>query len=432
MIPDAESALDAEQVAHSVQTNTEDRPERLFGNEEVESSILSRSTIQSPDPERRFEPRTLGRVLARMSGTSAAATDMPAGPHPPLHVILGGFESIGDNCEFGLVQRYGGIEPLGLMRFSASRIDHLLHALDSDFDLYGRGDDLFVYPHVTGYLFCRSRRYDFEYNTGHLAGSDEPAAVLKREARKVGYLKRRLLEDLRLGEKIFVRKAGPEEGPDRAAALLRALRRHGPAELLVVRAAEGAASVRRHEGGWLEGTVARFAPYDLAAAVHLPPWLDLCRRTWALVHGLPDTLPPAPRNLLPPVSGPPRRHRPEAGEDQTVFGPLIDLQPLDRKAVHALTCWVWIPKGYRGEGIAAAIGDRRIRWREADLSLREQWQKIHVTAMLPDEHRKLRVGLVSRGRDAGFFRSAGWFFAESPEPNESERPPLVARLLVHG
>ncbi len=103
--------------------------------------------------------------------------------------------------------------------------------------------------------------------------------MLKREARKVGYLKRRLLEDLRLGEKILVRKAGPQEGPAEAAALLRALRRHGPAELLIVRAAEGPASVRRHEGGWLEGTVARFAPYDLAAAVHLPPWLDLCRRT---------------------------------------------------------------------------------------------------------------------------------------------------------
>ncbi|KQT57239.1 hypothetical protein ASG52_04050 [Methylobacterium sp. Leaf456] len=358
--------------------------------------------------------------------------DASGGENLPLHALLGRFESIGDNCEFGLVQRYAGIEPLGLMRFSASRIDQLLHALDSDFALYGRGDDLFVYPHVTGYLFCRSGRYDFEYNTGHLAGSDDLAAVLKREARKVGYLKRRLLEDLQLGEKIFLRKAGPEEGPAEATALLRALRRHGPSELLVVRAAEGAATVCRHEGGWWEGTVARFAPYDLAAAVHLPPWLDLCRRAWTLIHGLPDLAPPPPRNLLPPLSGRLRRHRPEPGEDQTVFGPLIDLEPRDRKAVHALTCWVWIPRSYRGEGIAAAIGDRRIRWREADLSLRDRWQKVHVTATLPDEHRKLRVGLVSRGRDAGFFRSAGWFLAESPEPNESERPPIAARLLTRG
>ncbi len=362
--------------------------------------------------------------------------DASGGATLPLHALLGRFESIGDNCEFGLVQRYGGIEPLGLMRFSASRIDHLLHALDSDFAFYGQGDDLFVYPHVTNYLFCRSRRYDFEYNTGHLAGSDDPAAVLKREARKVGYLKRRLLEDLRLGEKILVRKAGPQDGPAEAAALLRALRRHGPAELLIVRAAEGPASVRRHEGGWLEGTVARFAPYDLAAAVHLPPWLDLCRRTANLVQGRPDTLPLPPRNLLPPrlrlSSGWPRRHRPEAGEDQTVFGPLIDLQPLDRKAVHTLTCWVWIPRSYRGEGIAAAIGDRRIRWCEADLGLRERWQKIHVSATLPEEHRKLRVGLASRGRDAGAFRSAGWFLAESPEPAAAARPPRAARLLMRG
>ncbi len=115
-----------------------------------------------------------------------------------------------------------------------------------------------------------------------------------------------------------------------------------------------------------------------------------------------------------------------------MFGPLIDLQPLDRKAVHTLTCWVWIPRSYRGEGIAAAIGDRRIRWREADLGLRERWQKIHVSATLPEEHRKLRVGLASRGRDAGAFRSAGWFLAESPEPAAAERPPRAARLLTRG
>ncbi|MFC7663952.1 hypothetical protein ACFQWF_16330 [Methylorubrum suomiense] len=168
----------------------------------------------------------------------------------PLHALLGRFESIGDNCEFGLVQRYCGVENLGLLRFSASRIDDLIHALDSDFELYGQGNDLFVYPHASNYLFCRSHRYVFEYNTGHLAGSDDPAAVLKRESRKVAYLKRRFLEDLRLGEKILLRKAGADEGSDAVAALLRAVRRHGSCELLSVRAgrADRACAVTRAAG----------------------------------------------------------------------------------------------------------------------------------------------------------------------------------------
>lgn len=359
---------------------------------------------------------------------------MRTGRQEPLHTLLGRFESIGDNCEFGLVQRYGGVENLGLLRFSASKIDDLIHALDSDFELYGQGNDLFVYPHASNYLFCRSHRYVFEYNTGHPAGSDDPAAVLKRESRKVAYLKRRFLEDLRLGEKILLRKAGADEGSDAVAALLRAVRRHGSCELLSVRAGEGGPRLRRHEGGWLEGRVERFAPYDQVASVDLPPWLDLCRRTAALVDGFPMADRPAshrpPVNLLSAFSGRPRRHRPDPDAEQTVFGPLVDLQPLDRKAVHALTCWVWVPRAYRGEGISAAIGDRRLRSREADLGLRDQWQKLHVTATLPDDHRRLRVGLVARGPGAGAFWSAGWRFEESPEPDAASRPPLAARLMV--
>ncbi|MGA4555044.1 hypothetical protein [Methylorubrum aminovorans] len=46
--PYVESAFEAEQVAHSAQTNREDGPAHPFGNEEVESSILSRSTILPP------------------------------------------------------------------------------------------------------------------------------------------------------------------------------------------------------------------------------------------------------------------------------------------------------------------------------------------------------------------------------------------------
>lgn len=356
---------------------------------------------------------------------------MPTGPQTSLHALLGRFESIGDNCEFGLVQRYCGVENLGLLRFSASHIDDLVHALDTDFELYGRGDDLLVYPHVSNHLFCRSRRYVFEYNTGHPAGSDDPAAVLKRESRKVAYLKRRFLEDLRLGEKILVRKAGPDEGPDQSADLLRAVRRHGPCEVLTVKAAEGGPRLRRHEGGWLEGRVERFAPYDQVDAVDLTPWLDLCHRTSEFVHGHPAPTPPS-GNLLSAFSGLPRRHRADPDAEQTVFGPLVDLQPLDRKAVHSLSCWVWIPRAYRGEGIAAAIGDRRLRYREADLDVRERWQKLHITATLPEEHRRLRIGVVSRGRGAGVFHSAGWRFEEGPEPHPDMRPPLAARLMVRG
>jgi hypothetical protein len=44
------------------------------------------------------------------------------------------FESIGDNCEFGLVQRMAGAEPLGLLRFSSTPLPLLVRALRARFD----------------------------------------------------------------------------------------------------------------------------------------------------------------------------------------------------------------------------------------------------------------------------------------------------------
>ncbi|WP_232630179.1 hypothetical protein [Methylobacterium sp. Leaf118] len=358
---------------------------------------------------------------------------MPAGACPPIHHVLGTFESIGDNCEFGLVQRYGGVDQLGLLKFSASRIENLIHALDTDFELYGRGDDLHLTEHSSGYLFCVSRRYGFDYNTGHRTGSVDPDSLLKKEVRKVGYLKRRFLEDLRSGEKVLVRKDGANATDAGIAALMRALRRHGPATLLWVRAAGASGPVpplRWREDGLIEGWVGDFAPYDAVVAIDLPPWFALCRQAWALVRGLPalPALPPA--NLLPRFGYLARRHRPDPDADQTVFGPLVDLAPLDRRAVHAFSCWVRIPGGFRGEGLAAAIGDRRIRWREADLGQRGTWQRVFVTATLPEGHGRLRVGLVARGPASGVFHTAGWRLEEAPEPSAAPHPPLPARILA--
>lgn len=351
----------------------------------------------------------------------------------PIHLILSEFESLGNNCEFGLVQRYAGLENLGLLKFSASPIENLIHALNTNFELYGCEGDLQLYDHSTRYLFCASRNYGFDYNTGQLAGTVDVAGILRKEARKIAYLKRRLLEDLRSGDKIFVRKGDGDQSSGQVLDLMRAVRRHGPSKLLWVRASEDAntaSHVQWGPDGLLEGRIAGFAPYDDVTSTELPQWLDLCRRTWQLVHGLPAEPPVQPRNLMPPFRYLWLRHVPERGRDLTVFGPLVDLQSLDRKAVHAFSCWVWIPDSFRGASICPAIGDRRIRWRGADLSLRNSWQKVFVTATLPDEHRRLKVGLVVHDGTEGFFQSSGWRLEESTERDTAPRPPFMARMLT--
>jgi len=41
------------------------------------------------------------------------------------------FESLGDNCEFGLVQRRCGAEPLGLFRFASIGTEQVARALEA-------------------------------------------------------------------------------------------------------------------------------------------------------------------------------------------------------------------------------------------------------------------------------------------------------------
>src|SRR5436305_104536 len=47
----------------------------------------------------------------------AARLDGPTGS-PSFHDLATRFESLGDNCEFGILQRLEGAEPLGLLRWA--------------------------------------------------------------------------------------------------------------------------------------------------------------------------------------------------------------------------------------------------------------------------------------------------------------------------
>ncbi|NEU13238.1 hypothetical protein G3T14_14005 [Methylobacterium sp. BTF04] len=354
---------------------------------------------------------------------------VPAAPFLPARDLVQAFESVGDNCEFGLVQRYCGAEPLGLFRFSSAPIANLVHALETDFSEYGGADDLEVLVAATGRLYCRSRRYGFAYNTSDFVGTTQPAAIHRREVGKVAYLKRRLLEDLAEGEKVFVRKGDAEEEPDAVAALARAVRRHGPGQLLAVRRPDRealAGTVTRHDATLMIGHIRRFAPYETAYDIDLASWLDLCRRTHALARGLPAPLSaPASPNLLAMaglpglaarhVLGPP-------GEAPNVFGRRERTDRLDADAVHVFSAWVWIPADFRGDRVGAAIGHFRHGWCDADLSVREAWQRVWVAAKIPATYRDLMMGLLVTGPAGERLWSTGRRLEAGPLPAPAPQP----------
>jgi hypothetical protein len=92
----------------------------------------------------------------------------------PLAKLLMGFESLGDNCEFGLVQRIGGVEPLGLLRFAGIhlpvevRLQRLIDGLIKGFEGVGSADSISVSlegaPGRREYIVSESR-YKLRYHT---------------------------------------------------------------------------------------------------------------------------------------------------------------------------------------------------------------------------------------------------------------------------
>lgn len=364
------------------------------------------------------------------------------GAEPPMRAaaLMGHFESLGDNCEFGLAQRGCGAEPLGLFRFSNAPMAPLLEALESRFVHYGSEGDIEIVAGANDELFCQSRRYWFAYHTGDLAATGKPAAILPREMRRIEYLKGRLLSDLAGGEKILVRKGPPGESGPEIEALFEAVRRLGPNALLWVVEADGAhppGSVDVLRNGLLKGYVARFAPYEEATAVDLESWIEVCRNAYRLWRGLgeirlarpgPNVLEPAAEALASLAGAGPdapsregfavEAHRLRTGVDVVAHRALRG--PARGGTTCVVSLWVWIPASFTGERVGVQYGPHRRAWREADLAQCESWQRIWASAKVPKNRTLADPTLVvAGGRDGDVLYAADWQLREGFTPDAS-------------
>ncbi|MDP4023929.1 hypothetical protein Q8W71_14960 [Methylobacterium sp. NEAU 140] len=367
-------------------------------------------------------------IAPRMGAPGGAA----AAPHgaaawPGLGERLHAFRSLGGNCEFGFVQRYGGVEPSGLLRFSYTPIDDLIHALDTDFAAFGAAGDLRVEETESGAYYCRSRRYNIWSNTAQMAGSIDPAALLEREYGRVAHLKRRMLEELAGGTKILVRKAGQGETEADFARLADAVARHGASTLLRVEAAGSGwrpEPVRRLGERLLAGRVRRFAPTETAWDIDLEPWLALCDSAYAARHGIPDgVLDAGPFTPALALRGGLRRHRGRHPEPRYgAYTRTVDPSRFDPDAVYAFSAWVWIPAEANPARIAAVMGWGQLGWRDADLGLRERWQRVWAAGRIRRGAERVAIGLAMVGGRADRFWSWGAELHAGPVPRPAAPP----------
>jgi hypothetical protein len=244
-----------------------------------------------PDNRAALEER--GAALAELQTVSARAgvTDTDdAGDalvavgrveDPEAHDLLIGFESLGRNCEFGLVQRRFGAEPLGLLRWAGVSPATLLDLLESRFEGIGEPDNTRLHRAPGGEYWIRDLRFNLRFHTFIFSPVADIDGFIARHAARLRYLRDKLIADLDEGTKIFVYKTADLQSEADVERILGAIRRYGDNWLLCVEQAGtpgGAGSVRDCGGGLLTGGLSIVNPlphnrWDIA----FEEWLSLCR-----------------------------------------------------------------------------------------------------------------------------------------------------------
>jgi len=220
----------------------------------------------------------------------------PAEPLPDLSTLddatlIRSFESIGNNCELGIVQRELGAEPLDLYRFSAVPLGWILYGMDRAFAGIDASDPHEVTlehrPDGQHYYYVWQREYRIQYETGIRQDLKTPAAMKGESLRRMHYLSWRLMGSLAEGRRIFTYRSERRLEQAELDAFSDRLQSHGPAFGLVVHEADDA-----HPPGHMEwvapnllrATLHKFAnPACVVETIQVAPWLALCREAYRLI-----------------------------------------------------------------------------------------------------------------------------------------------------
>ena len=253
-------------------------PYNLTGNVKqmlpIEDHLVGRANHASN--RNRVPMPTLTQKIRRLTGVD------------PIDLMLN-FESLGQSCEFGLVQRRCGAEPLGLFRFSSIFLDQLLRGIDSHFDGLGEPNsiDIRLSTHNTNpEFYVAENNYEMIYHTFVYAGQAAVDDVRAPQSRRIQFLKRKLLDDQRDGRKIFVRTCRPEfNAPEEMMPLFLALNHdHENSLLWVIPANDNhpPGAVDRITAGLFIGYIDSFAPQEEANDLSLDVWLSICTNAYLL------------------------------------------------------------------------------------------------------------------------------------------------------
>lgn len=199
------------------------------------------------------------------------------------------FESLGADCEFGLVQRRFGAEPLGLLRFNSVQFGGLVQALAHRLHAMGAPEHTELATLPNGEFFIRDRRWGLAMHTFLFKWSEDAEQLHAKFCKRVAFLKDKLLADLAEARKTFV-FVSPTLRLDDLLMLHTVLKRLGNVSLLHVRplGAPGAGldfgkragEVVEIEPGLFVGYLSRPGRNAMGEwNIAFDEWVALCRET---------------------------------------------------------------------------------------------------------------------------------------------------------
>lgn len=207
----------------------------------------------------------------------------------PDDKLLLRFASLGDNCELGMVQHQMQAEPVDLFRYSSIAVHSLLKTLRAGLQGIDAPENIEIElrgpEHGPREFLFRQTDLVMESHTLVIEGQQPGHRVFVREQRRVSFLARMLLADLKAARRIMVVKRNNAMDLADVIPLFHLLREHGPNTLLWVEEAgdsqqPGTVEILRE--GLLKGYIERFAPYDQVLTCDAAVWLPMCRRAHAL------------------------------------------------------------------------------------------------------------------------------------------------------
>ncbi len=201
--------------------------------------------------------------------------------------LLISFEGLGDGCEFGVVQRHFGAEPLDLLRWAGIYPQYLIQALGNRFDGFGSPETtkLWITEPWPGYAggeyMIRDLQRGFHMHSFVSIRDVEEEKFLRQTCRRMQFLREKLVSDLASGDKIFVYKR--RDGiltKDEIAAIHAGVRACGPSTLLCVLLEDDThpnGLVEQAGEGLLLGYIDRLTETANPAEISYESWLRLCR-----------------------------------------------------------------------------------------------------------------------------------------------------------